>query len=191
MAFYPPDADVPAGLRTDEFLLRMLRATDVELDYDAVMDSRDILVLRNGGRWPREGFTLAENLADLQGHERDHHARTSFTFTVLSPDETRCLGCVYINPLKALLERHGAGTAREGEAWVTFWLRPALVAQEMDRRLLAALHDWFPREWAFLSVVFACNDAQPREREIYEDAGLYRIYTLGPRDGANEWCLYG
>ncbi len=50
--FYPSDAHVPEALRTDEFLLRPLRATDVTLDYDAVISSR--------ADWPREGFTLEE-----------------------------------------------------------------------------------------------------------------------------------
>src|SRR5579872_6346182 len=120
--FYPDDIPVPAESRTGDFLLRMLRATDVELDYDAVISSRDSLLLRSGGAWPRQGFTLAENLADLQGHEKDHHERTSFTFTVMNPDETECLGCIYINPLLSLLQRHNVeiGGVGEHEAWVTF-----------------------------------------------------------------------
>ena len=40
--FYPADAPVPETLRTDEFLLRPLRATDVQLDYEAVISSRDV-----------------------------------------------------------------------------------------------------------------------------------------------------
>jgi len=58
--FYPSDAHVPEALRTDEFLLRPLRATDVTLDYDAVISSRAELLLGSGGTWPREGFTLEE-----------------------------------------------------------------------------------------------------------------------------------
>ena len=53
--FYPSDARVPEALRTGEFLLRPLRATDVTLDYDAVISSRAELLLGSGGTWPREG----------------------------------------------------------------------------------------------------------------------------------------
>lgn len=35
--FYPADARVPESLRSDEFLLRPLRATDVALDYDVAL----------------------------------------------------------------------------------------------------------------------------------------------------------
>src|SRR5437773_1308230 len=82
---------------------RMLAATDVELDYDAVMASKDMLHLRSGGSWPRDSFTLAENLADLQGHEADFHARRGFTYTIMNPGETQCLGCLYIYPLGVIL----------------------------------------------------------------------------------------
>jgi hypothetical protein len=70
--FYPEDARVPEALQTEEFLVRPLRATDVALDYDAVISSRAELLPASGGTWPREGFTLEENLADLQRHEQEH-----------------------------------------------------------------------------------------------------------------------
>ena len=86
--FYPDNAHVPEVLQTEEFLLRPLRATDVELDYDAVISSRAELFLRSGGTWPREGFTLEENLADLEEHEQEHRDRVAFTYTVMNPAET-------------------------------------------------------------------------------------------------------
>ena len=52
-----------------------------------------------GGGWPRPDFTPEENLADLQGHEADFQARRGFTYTVLDPTGTRCLGCVYVYPV--------------------------------------------------------------------------------------------
>ena len=93
--FYPGDAPVPEELRTGEFLVRLLRATDVTLDYDAVISSCAELLLGSGGTWPREGFTLEENLADLQRHEQEHRDRVAFTYTVMNPAETECLGCMY------------------------------------------------------------------------------------------------
>ena len=49
MTFYPDDAPVPTALRSDEFLLRPLRAADVELDYEAVMASQEALLQGSGG----------------------------------------------------------------------------------------------------------------------------------------------
>src|SRR5215831_8205486 len=103
--FYQSDGPVPEALRTNEFLLRPLSATDVHLDYDAVISSRAQLLRSSGGTWPKEEFTLEEDLADLKRHEREHRERVAFTYTVMNPAETECLGCLYMNPLERLLGR--------------------------------------------------------------------------------------
>ena len=72
--FYPSDGPVPEMLRTDEFLLRPLGATDVQLDYDAVISSRTELLRSSGGTWPREGLTLEEDVANLERHEQEYKA---------------------------------------------------------------------------------------------------------------------
>ena len=198
MAWYPDEAPVPGELRTEEFLLRPLRAADAELDYDAVIDSRELLLVYSSGRWPAEGFSLADNRADLAMHEREHEARAAFTYTVLTPDGARCLGCVYIHPLRPMLRRlvgrgdyaaiPGAedaarddpawGDVRDDEALVRFWVRPECVAADLDRRLLAALLAWFAREWPFSRVAFLANRNQRRLLQLFADAGLRQRYTV-------------
>ena len=49
--------------------------------------------------WPSADFTRAQNLADLVRHEREHRERMAFTYTVVSRDQSQCLGCVYMRPL--------------------------------------------------------------------------------------------
>ena len=211
MAWYPADAPVPGELRTEEFLLRPLRASDVGLDYDAVIGSRELLLVHSGGRWPAEGFSLADNLADLEGHEREHKERVAFTYTVLTPDGARCLGCVYVNPLRPTLRRlagrgdyaavPGAedaadddpawGDVRDDEAVVHFWVRPECVAADLDRRLLAALLAWFRREWAFSRVAFLANRNQRRHLELFADAGLRERYTVETAREPGAYHLYG
>ncbi len=100
--FYPSDARVPEALRIDKFLVRPLGNTDVTLDYDAVISSRAELFLESSGAWPREGFRLGENLADLELYEQEHHERVAFIYTVMNPAETECLGCMYIDPLERI-----------------------------------------------------------------------------------------
>lgn len=183
MPFYPSDNVVPSELRTDEFLVRPLRATDVDLDYDAVVSSRAELWLRSGGTWPRYGFTREENLSDLREHEQEHLDGTAFTFTVMNPTETTCLGCIYINPLARMLERAGAGDEEragvgEHEAWVTFWVRQSRLDDGLDRRLLTALVRWFQADWAFARVAFAATKAQERQIRLFEDIGMRLLYDL-------------
>ena len=54
MAFNRDDFHAPEELRTDEFLLRPLRASDAQLDYEAVMESREFLRGWDHERWLRE-----------------------------------------------------------------------------------------------------------------------------------------
>jgi hypothetical protein len=181
--FYPPDARVPETLRTDEFLVRPLRASDVTLDYEAVMSSRAELLLGSGGTWPREDFTLEEDLADLQRHEQEHHARVAFTYTVMNPTETECLGCIYLVPLERLLGQDGGSGEylSDTTAYVSFWVRSSRLADRLDRRLLQALIPWFQNEWAFLHVLFIAQKIEEHQIQLFEETGLRYLYSLRPR----------
>ena len=178
MTFYPDETPVPAELRADEFLLRPLRAADVDLDFEAVMATQEVLRRGSGGKWPRPDFTLEENLADLQGHEADFHARRGFTYTVMDPTETRCLGCVYAYPL----EDDGDGRDRDHEAVVWFWVRPDGVADDLDRRLLVALIAWLRDDFAFARVFFRAWANDERQTAIFSEAGLRVVEARPVRD---------
>jgi hypothetical protein len=181
--FYPPDARVPEMLRTEEFLLRPLRASDVQLDYDAVISSRAELLLGSGGTWPREGFTLAENLADLQRHEREHHDRVAFTYTIMNPTETECLGCMYIVPLERLVRGEGGNGKylSENTAYVSFWVCQSPLADHLDRRVLQAVLPWFQTDWPFSHVLFIAQKSEQRYIRLFEEMGLRLLYSLKPR----------
>lgn len=187
MAFYPNDAAVPAGLRTDEFVLRMLSPSDVERDYDAVMASKESLRAYSGGDWPREGFTLAENLADLEEHERDFRARTGFTYTVMNPTETQCLGCVYLYPVENILRRADVddaarATVRDSDANATFWARQDRHADDLDKRLLAALIPWLRSDFAFSNLWFSAIAAEHRRVSVMREAGLRLVHAYPKGD---------
>ncbi|MBE1875816.1 hypothetical protein [Myceligenerans pegani] len=101
MPFTDSTEPVPAELRTEEFALRPIVADDAELDYAAVMDSREHLRLWRQSTWPEDDFTLEANREDLIDMEQRHAAWRAFSYTVLDPAGTRCLGCVYVFPTSA------------------------------------------------------------------------------------------
>ncbi len=158
LLFYPKNAMVPPHLKTEEFLLRPLRATDVELDYKAVMESQDFLLIRTNDRWPRIGFTIEENLKDLEDHEKGFNNREEFTYTIMNHSETRCLGCIYITSfaqkLRSILSKEDFESYDIGdyEAQVSFWMIPDCVKQDMDKRLLQDLIKWIKDDWSFSKV---------------------------------------
>lgn len=142
--FVPSGFHVPAGLEHPRFRLRMLATSDAEADYEAVMASQARLRRGSPHGWPREGFTLAENRDDLARHEREFRERIAFAYTVVAPDESLVLGCVYINPPRA-------GEASEdgkAEANVYLWVRDE-HHPELTRILFDAVDAWLREQWPF------------------------------------------
>lgn len=141
--FVPDSFDAPPLFETDRFRLRMLSVDDVEKDYEAVIESRDLLH-SVGSTWPREGFTIDENLADLERHQQEFLDRKAFAYTVVSLDESRVLGCVYINPLET----------DEADAIVRMWVRQSEYDKGLDAVLFQAVKKWMGSSWPFKNVLF-------------------------------------
>ena len=120
--------EVPTVLVNGKFRLRMLTINDLVKDYDAIMSSVEHLQKTysaiSGSDWP-DGLTLEENLVDLGWHQREFTLRYSFAYTVMSPDESLCLGCVYINPCW-----------KEGyDVVVSMWVRTSELVNNLDSEL--------------------------------------------------------
>jgi len=141
--FVPSDFEVPSVFEMERFRLRMLSVDDVQKDYEAVIESRDLLRSK-GSTWPRDGFTLEENLADLERHQQEFLDRKAFAYTVVSLDERRVLGCLYINP-----------TDREGiDAVVYMWARQSEHDLGLDLILFETVKQWMGEVWPFEIVVY-------------------------------------
>lgn len=157
--FVPAGFEVPASLVDPEFVLRMLSVDHVVQDYDAVMTSVEHLKgVWPAGMWP-EGLTLWQNLVDLGWHEKEFQLRQSFAYTVLSPDETRVVGCVYINPSRK------AGH----DAAVYLWARQSELASGMEERLYAAVRAWLAAAWPFAAPAFPGRDVSWDEWRAKQD----------------------
>lgn len=189
MVFGNDNFTIPDRLVTDQFFIRPLLTTDVELDYAAVMESKKLLRTWEQSTWPADDFTLAGNLKDLQRHEREHINREAFTFTVMNPTETECLGCIYIYPRTARwltrVEITSVGNKNwaDYEAVIRFWVRRSRLAKGMDRQLLDTLRPWFSQEWAFDGHLFHTSEQFEQQVAMWEEAGLQRQFELKePKD---------
>ena len=142
--FVPSDFVVPTGFETPEFRVRPITAADAEKDYEAVMESIDIIhEALLSDKWPTASFTLQDNRRDLVEKERRFQRRTSFTYTVVTPDESQVLGSVYINK--------GRGGP---DAAVFMWVRKFAYEEGLDPVLEEAVRVWIEREWPFGWVVY-------------------------------------
>jgi hypothetical protein len=142
--FVPSDFDVPAVYESERFRLRMLSVEDVEKDYEAVIESRELLRSRFGGTWPRDGFTLKENLVDLERHQQEFQNRKAFAYTVVALDESRVLGCLYINPPRS----------EDADVEVHMWVRQSEYDKGLDGVLYHEVKQWIDELWPFDAVAY-------------------------------------
>jgi hypothetical protein len=145
-SFVPPNFEVPAGLETRDFRLRMLSIHDVVKDYDAVMTSREHLRQFSGSSvfgpqssWPAADLSLEQDLIDLGWHQKEFQRRTSFAYTVMSLDEQSCLGCVYFYPTASATD----GTDYDAQAIA--WVRQSDL--HLDEPLMTAVKQWLAEAW--------------------------------------------
>ena len=127
----------------------MLTVEDVEKDYDAVMSSREHLRSLASQEdeedtWPEENMTIEEDLADLARHQDEFLKREAFVYTVMSLDESRCLGCVYINPSEK----------KDFDTEIYLWARTSELKSGLEELLFETVKNWIEEKWPFNKVAF-------------------------------------
>lgn len=184
MPFTESTEPVPAELKTEEFALRPIVADDTEMDYAAVMETREYLRLWRQSTWPEDDFTVEANRKDLIDLEQRHAAHRAFTYTVLDPDGTRCLGCVYVFPTSATFLAKSTVTPVGDDEWadvdavIFFWARLSQMARGMDERLLAALRAWFKDEWKLEKTVYVTSEQFTQQVDLLDRTDLNLKFEL-------------
>ena len=139
----PKDFQVPERLGTARLCLRILTVNDVVKDYDAVMTSVEHLQKTKpfgpDHPWPTKDLTFEQDLIDLGWHQKEFQRRTSFAYTVMSPDEKECLGCMYIFP----------SSNTEYDAKIVMWVRQSEVKNGLDEHLFDTVKQWIKTQWKF------------------------------------------
>jgi RimJ/RimL family protein N-acetyltransferase len=122
--------------------LRPIRGSDVEIDYPAVMGSRELLWEKYGEAWgwPPATMALEGDREDLEHHEREIAEHKSFNYAVLDADETRLLGCIYLDPPRA---------DDEHDVIVSWWVVEDQIGSALDAELTDFVPRWVTTEWPF------------------------------------------
>ena len=171
------DAEVPAGLEHPRFVATPLTTAVAALDYAAYMGSLGVIRAHSDGRWPVDGFTLADNLELVAGHQADHESRRAFAFVLLTPDRTEAVGCLYLNPLDEYLRRAGAGpdvldSLASRSAMVTFWLRQDQQGTGLAEAVAAAVNRWLLDDWPLDTHLFRVLPGERSSRTALERLNL-------------------
>ena len=139
---HPERVDLPTGHH-----LRPIRADDTDIDYPAVMGSRERLWARYGEMWgwPPETMTVEQDREDLAHHEREIEAHESFNYAILDEAESELLGCIYVDPP----DQPGF------DALSSWWVVDSHVGSDLERELDAFVPRWLTETWPFRAVRYA------------------------------------
>lgn len=145
MSWLPADFVHPTRVDLDaEHHLRPIRESDVDIDYPAVMGSRERLWSLYGETWgwPPATMTHEQDRVDLARHEREQEAHESFNYALFNADETALLGCVYIDP---------TGEDDPDDALISWWVVDEHVDTDLERALNGFVPRWIAEAWPFTS----------------------------------------
>jgi hypothetical protein len=94
--------------------------------------------------WPSIDLTLEQNLIDLGWHQKEFQRRSSFAYTVMTPGEDQCLGCVYIYP----------SNIEDFDAETYLWVRESAFKDGLEPLLFNTIKMWLEKDWPFRRVVY-------------------------------------
>jgi len=146
----PDEFSVPLVVEFPSFVFRPLDSAATELDYAAVMASRDDLhdIFGPNDVWPAADLTLEQNGKDLAWHWSLFEQRLSFAWTVLNTEGTKCIGCVYLYwPLLP-----------DYDATVYLWVHSDELAGGLDQTLESTVRAWLAESWPFRNPAFPGRD---------------------------------
>jgi hypothetical protein len=159
---HPEHVELPTGHH-----LRPIRESDVDIDYPAVMGSRETLWARFGGMWgwPPENMTYEADRQDLARHEAEISVHVTFKYAVLNHDETELLGCLYIDP-------PGESTPDGADALVSWWVVDSELGGELEQSLSTLVPSWLGRPMGL---------SRGALRPLTDRTPLPQPTTVGPR----------
>jgi len=177
-AFEPPTERV-----TPRFRMEPLAPRHNELDFAAAQGSREHLQRTlQWGDWPSADATPEDNRGDLERHWGEFQRREAYAYTVLAPDGSRCLGCVYINPVG-----QNGSPAEPERARVAFWVIEPELANDLDRALAQEVIAMIEAEFPLDRVDFPVPVENERGARILGKVGLEETGARTPTHRTFVW----
>ena len=198
MSFHTQGIDAPEGFDGTGYVVRPLRADDNELDYAAVMETREFLYhWEQEPPYPAEDFSLEENLEDLVGMVEAHRDGIRYTYTVMNADETETLGCLYFFPNDDRMYRTAEVTSHDGTDFSSidlvlgFWVRTSTWESGFEATLLEGVLGWLRSAWSVESPVVVTNAELTSQISSIESVGLTRRFDYDREKDMYTNLVYG
>lgn len=165
---------IPEGYLGEHFVFTPLLPWHAEIDYEAVMSSKEFLRKWSQSLWPQDNFTLSENLQDLEMHAHEHFEKIAYTYTILNSNKDHCWGCIYINPNTRItpVSAEESLLLISRPANVRFWVRESFQHTKMEQTILESIVTWIQHEWKLGSILYTCNQHVPQQIGLFQACGL-------------------
>jgi hypothetical protein len=166
--FQLPDP-IPEYMEHKAFCFEVLHPKHVELDFQALMKSKDFLHRWSNSPWPEDHFTVEDNLFDLEWHYAEFMEKIAFTYTILDHFKTNCLGCIYIRPVTSIPSLSSEKNAKLDpfRFFISYWVITEIRNSFLEDQIFNTLNNWLLTEWKFQAVLFVSNSQIPEQNEIY------------------------
>ena len=140
----PNGFEAPFKVSRSRYTLEALAPKHNELDYDAWASSKENLqgIFGPDNDWPNDGTSLEKNRSDLENHYNEFVEKIAYAYSVLNPDESLCLGCLYIRPTPA----------PQFDTRVDFWFRSS--SRDLEKEFHSDVDKWLKRDWGFKSIAY-------------------------------------
>lgn len=154
--FVPEGFKAPFQVEMPFFTLRKLTVDEVVKDYAAVMSSRESLrrIFYESDTWPSDDMTLEENYNDLLVHQEEFDNNEGFAYTIVTPDDSRCIGCFYLFPF--------AFDAFDSKVY--YWFVDD-VAETLTSPFQAFIEKWIPETFGHEKIIYPGRSISHRDYE--------------------------
>jgi hypothetical protein len=195
----------PFTRRTSRVHLEPVAPRTSTLDYEAYMSSVDHLVrsfwgatapmrsVAEGGGpwwegaadWPTPDITPDAGNLDAMSCWAQFGRGEAFSYSALTPDRTKQLGCTYLWPTVDGDDPY--------EAANRIWVVESELATDLDRHLLEETLAWVEAEWSLNRIIHCVPRTYQRGRDIATAVGLEEVTRkarpLGDRERPDDVCF--
>jgi hypothetical protein len=180
---------IPVGLKQNHYHLEVLHPRHLEMDYHAVMGSKEFLRRWSNSDWPEDNFTLEGNLFDLEWHYQEYQEKIAFTYTILNPEKSKCLGCIYIRPISSIqfITLMETRLLKSYPFFCSYWVINEIRNSELDQVIFSDLKNWLRTIWNLPAIIFTNNKQIPEQDVIFLNNSLELFLILQDENRYQQW----
>jgi len=145
---------IPDAYKTKNYIIRKFMRKDNVKDYKAVMKNADFIKKIRGGKlchddWSVPDFSLEDNKKDVISFLNNFKKRKSFAYIIWDKNESKYLGCIYLNPIEKLYPEYRDKYDVDFSMWVTKEVYDKGLYAEIYR----IVYDWLKKDWPFKRIM--------------------------------------